>query len=150
MSTKSRPMHYIAQPDLKISPGKMQKNFIVNREKKSAAFDLNGKVVVENYTLEKDFSKKTNRSHLKTSPQSEKSTEKKAFKDMNIEERIRFLTERPFFIPPSPCEIETKTQSYFGFIESCERGVMQVRHLNRQEVFQVDRKDVTGILLLRM
>ena len=76
--------------------------------------------------------------------------EKKAFKDMNIEERIRFLTERPFFIPPSPCEIETKTQSYFGFIESCERGVMQVRHLNRQEVFQVDRKDVTGILLLRM
>ena len=39
MSTKSRPLHYIAQPDLKISPGKMQKNFIVNREKKSAAFE---------------------------------------------------------------------------------------------------------------
>lgn len=152
MYSRNGPLHYIAQPNLSVGSGKMQRNFISNKNKKSAAFDMNGEMIVENYLKEtnrKDFYEDKENFSQKKEPIT-KSKEKKAFKDMDIEERILFLLERPFYIPASPCEIQTKEKSYFGYIERYDQGEIIMRHLNGQEQLHIQRKDIVKLLLLRM
>ena len=145
------PLYYIAQPNLTIGSGRMQRNFISNKNRKSAAFDINGKMIIENYLKEakKDFYEEGAQKSQKKE-QIEKLKEKKAFKDMDIEERIIFLLERPFYIPASPCEIQTKEKSYFGYIERYEHGEITMKHLNGQEQLSIPRKDIIKLFLLRM
>ena len=152
MSETHGPSHYIAQPRFQVGTGKMQKNLIARRNKKSAAFDVNGQERVEHFSANHKTSQKANETQGGEDNQVEsvEVVEKKPFKEMNIDERIDFLLHRPFYIPASPCEIKTEQQSYFGYIEKYDGGEITLRHLNEKEILSIERREVTEVLLLRM
>ncbi|MGQ0441124.1 CotO family spore coat protein, partial [Bacillus sp. B-TM1] len=50
----------------------------------------------------------------------------KSFKDMNNEEKIHFLLNRPHYIPKVRCRIKTATVSYVGSIISYRNGIVAI------------------------
>lgn len=156
MGQKYGPVHYIEQPAFHVGTGKMQKNFVARKDKRSAAFDVNGQEVVEHFDSIVDPAKQADNNQLKGQNQvgqkKEKATpnEKKSFKEMSVEERIIFLLHRPFYIPASPCEIQAQGQSHFGFIEAYDGTEIVLAHLTQQEKIIILRCEITDILLLRM
>lgn len=157
MSRKHGPIHYITQPNFQVGTGKMQKNFIAKKNRKSAAFDVNGQEMVQyfdsTHAHNHDRQTKNNqeeRERLEDREEIQSSNHKKSFKEMNTEERIGFLLHRPLYISASPCEIKTTQQSYFGFIEKYDGTELVLRHLNKEELVSIARQEITEILLLRM
>ncbi|WP_218007854.1 CotO family spore coat protein, partial [Bacillus sp. AFS018417] len=72
----------------------------------------------------------------------------KSFKDMNNEEKIYFLLNRPHYIPSVKCMVKTEKASYVGVIASYENGVLQMVVSNRIGNFILNIEDVVSIRMM--
>ncbi|MEH7460685.1 CotO family spore coat protein, partial [Bacillus thuringiensis] len=72
----------------------------------------------------------------------------KAFGDMNIEEKIYFLLNRPHYIPGVKCIVKTEKASYVGVISSYENGVLQMVVPNQIGNFSLGIEEVMSIRIM--
>lgn len=70
-----------------------------------------------------------------------------SFREMNNEEKIDYLLNRPHYIPEVRCFIRTKQSSYIGYIKSYEDGMVKIKSPAKLTDIAVDIKD---ILLIQM
>ncbi len=69
----------------------------------------------------------------------------KSFKDMNNEEKIHFLLNRPHYIPKVRCRIKTATVSYIGSIISYRNGVVSIMPPNSMRDIRVSIEEIKSI-----
>ncbi len=69
----------------------------------------------------------------------------KSFKDMNNEERIHFLLNRPHYIPKVRCRIKTATVSYVGSIISYRNGIVAIMPPNSMRDIKLSIDDIQSI-----
>ncbi|MFD0772267.1 CotO family spore coat protein [Bacillus sp. CGMCC 1.60114] len=72
----------------------------------------------------------------------------KSFKDMNNEEKIYFLLNRPHYIPKVKCMVKTEKTSYVGVISSYENGMLQMVAPNQIGNFSLDMEEVVSIRIM--
>ena len=69
----------------------------------------------------------------------------KSFKDMNNDERIHFLLNRPHYIPKVRCRIKTATVSYIGSIMSYRNGIVSIMPQNSMRDIKLSIDDIQSI-----
>lgn len=69
----------------------------------------------------------------------------KSFKDMNNEEKIHFLLNRPHYIPKVRCRIKTATVSYVGSIISYRNGIVAIMPPNSMRDIKLSIDDIQSI-----
>ena len=69
----------------------------------------------------------------------------KSFKDMNNEEKIHFLLNRPHYIPKIRCRIRTTTVSYIGSIISYRNGIVSIMPPNSMRDIRLSIEDIKSI-----
>ncbi len=69
----------------------------------------------------------------------------KSFKDMNNEEKIHFLLNRPHYIPKVRCRIKTATVSYVGSIISYRNGIVAIMPPNSMRDIKLSIEDIQSI-----
>jgi predicted acetyltransferase len=69
----------------------------------------------------------------------------KSFKDMNNEEKIHFLLNRPHYIPKIRCRIKTATVSYVGSIISYRNGIVAIMPPNSMRDIKLSIDDIQSI-----
>ncbi|PEA56108.1 hypothetical protein CON64_05645 [Bacillus pseudomycoides] len=72
----------------------------------------------------------------------------KAFGDMNIEEKIYFLLNRPHYIPGVKCIVKTEKSSYVGVVSSYENGVLQMVVPNQIGNFSLGIEEIMSIRIM--
>lgn len=69
----------------------------------------------------------------------------KSFKDMNNEEKIHFLLNRPHYIPKVRCRIKTASVSYIGSIISYRNGIVAIMPPNSMRDIRLAIEDIKSI-----
>ncbi|MGD6890139.1 spore coat CotO family protein [Bacillus mobilis] len=69
----------------------------------------------------------------------------KSFKDMNNDEKIHFLLNRPHYIPKVRCRIKTATVSYIGSIISYRNGIVSIMPQNSMRDIKLSIDDIQSI-----
>lgn len=69
----------------------------------------------------------------------------KSFKDMNNDEKIHFLLNRPHYIPKVRCRIKTATVSYVGSIISYRNGIVSIMPQNSMRDIRLSIDDIQSI-----
>ena len=69
----------------------------------------------------------------------------KSFKDMNNEEKIHFLLNRPHYIPKVRCRIKTATISYVGSIISYRNGIVAIMPPNSMRDIRLSIEEIKSI-----
>ena len=69
----------------------------------------------------------------------------KSFKDMNNEEKIHFLLNRPHYIPKVRCRIKTTTVSYIGSIISYRNGIVAIMPPNSMRDIRLSIEEIKSI-----
>ncbi|MFV1010216.1 spore coat CotO family protein [Bacillus cereus] len=69
----------------------------------------------------------------------------KSFKDMNNDEKIHFLLNRPHYIPKVRCRIKTATVSYVGSIISYRHGIVSIMPQNSMRDIRLSIDDIQSI-----
>jgi hypothetical protein len=71
-----------------------------------------------------------------------------SFREMNNEEKIDYLLNRPHYIPEIRCYIRTKQSSYIGYIKSYEGGIIKIKAPAKLKDVMVDIKDILSIQMI--
>jgi len=77
--------------------------------------------------LESDSIEQQDEASISKDQEESNSIVRKAFRDLNTEEKLLYLLNRPHYIPKILCEVKTKTESHTGFIVSLENDVVMLR-----------------------
>ncbi|MBA2874951.1 CotO family spore coat protein [Thermaerobacillus caldiproteolyticus] len=118
---RNEPLLYIVQPKLEPTVSYMQKSF--KEEKKSSE------------KVEKDD--RIHETDLKDVEQFfQENVKTKLFQDMDLEEKLQFLTTLPNQLSSIKCQLATKKRNYKGFI--CE-------YKNEHVIFQTEKHDKVNI-----
>ncbi|CAG9614741.1 hypothetical protein BACCIP111899_03974 [Bacillus rhizoplanae] len=72
----------------------------------------------------------------------------KSFKNMNNEEKIYYLLNRPHYIPKVKCMVKTDKASYVGVISSYENRMLQIMAPNQMGNFSLDIEKVVSIRIM--
>ncbi|KGX87808.1 CotO family spore coat protein [Pontibacillus litoralis] len=56
---------------------------------------------------------------------------RKSFKDMNVEDKVNYFLDLPPQVPRMKCEVVTEEDTYRGWIENCQDGVVQMKLVKR-------------------
>ncbi|GGA74153.1 CotO family spore coat protein [Ornithinibacillus halotolerans] len=72
--------------------------------------------------------------------------EKKKFKDMTKDEKIKYFLNTPDYLPRMRCEVLTEGKKYRGVIQSYEEQVVRMR-VGRRSVY-INDEEIMDILLL--
>lgn len=138
-STVGKPLLYIAQVSLELAAPKIKRIILTNfeNEDRKEESNRNENVVssaVEEVIEQEQEQQEEQQVEGKIEEEEEEQVQEqqvqeqqepvrtvpynKSFKDMNNEERIHFLLNRPHYIPKVRCRIKTATVSYVGSIIS--------------------------------
>lgn len=71
----------------------------------------------------------------------------KSFREMTIEERLRYLSSFPISQPPYPCEFITEGAQYQGFVMKYENEQVSIK--TPEEIIDIDSKEVKAIRIIR-
>ncbi|HDR7775800.1 TPA: hypothetical protein QCY06_001479 [Bacillus tropicus] len=158
-STVGKPLLYIAQVSLELAAPKIKRIILTNFENEER--NRNENVVssaVEEVIEQQEEEQQEEQVEEKIEEKIEEEEQvqeqqepvrtvpyNKSFKDMNNEEKIHFLLNRPHYIPKVRCRIKTATVSYVGSIISYRNGIVAIMPPNSMRDIKLSIEDIQSI-----
>ncbi|SMD91676.1 hypothetical protein BACERE00193_02232 [Bacillus paranthracis] len=163
-STVGKPLLYIAQVSLELAAPKIKRIILTNFENEDRKEERNRKETVVSSAVEEVIEQQEEQEEQEHQEQQveEKIEEEeeleqkqkepvrtvpynKSFKDMNNEEKIHFLLNRPHYIPKVRCRIKTATVSYVGSIISYRNGIVAIMPPNSMRDIRLSIEEIKSI-----
>ncbi|MGG5736791.1 MULTISPECIES: spore coat CotO family protein [Bacillus cereus group] len=155
-STVGKPLLYIAQVNLELATPKIKRIILTNfeneeqKEKSNRNENIVSSAVEEVIEQEQQVEEKIEEAQEEQQEQEEKEPVRtvpynKSFKDMNNDEKIHFLLNRPHYIPKVRCRIKTATVSYVGSIISYRNGIVFIMPQNSMRDIRLSIDDIQSI-----
>ncbi|MGE6537344.1 spore coat CotO family protein [Bacillus luti] len=152
-STVGKPLLYITQVNLELAAPKIKRIILTNFENEDRKEQSNRNENIVSSAVEEVLEQKQ-----QEEPQVEEKIEEeeqeeqvrtvpynKSFKDMNNEEKIHFLLNRPHYIPKVRCRIKTATVSYIGSIISYRNGIVSIMPPNSMRDIKLSIEDIKSV-----
>lgn len=157
-STVGKPLLYIAQVNLELAAPKIKRVILTNFENEDRKEESNrnenvvSSAVEEVIEQEKEQEEQQVEEKIEEEEQVQEQKEpvrtvpyNKSFKDMNNDEKIHFLLNRPHYIPKVRCRIKTATVSYVGSIISYRNGIVSIMPQNSMRDIRLSIDDIQSI-----
>ncbi|AQQ61967.1 hypothetical protein ABH62_09445 [Bacillus cereus] len=163
-STVGKPLLYITQVSLELAAPKIKRIILTNFENEDQKEQSNKQenivssaveeVIEQEQQEEQQVEEKVEKIEEKEehAEQEEEELEpvrtvpyNKSFKDMNNDEKIHFLLNRPHYIPKVRCRIKTATVSYVGSIISYRNGIVSIMPQNSMRDIRLSIDDIQSI-----
>ncbi|MCU5471190.1 MULTISPECIES: spore coat CotO family protein [Bacillus cereus group] len=159
-STVGKPLLYIAQVSLELAAPKIKRIILTNFENEDRKEERNRKETVVSSAVEEVIEQQEEQEHQEEQVEEKIEEEEqvqeqhepvrtvpynKSFKDMNNEEKIHFLLNRPHYIPKVRCRIKTATVSYVGSIISYRNGIVAIMPPNSMRDIKLSIEDIQSI-----
>ncbi|MED1507640.1 MULTISPECIES: CotO family spore coat protein [Bacillus] len=158
-STVGKPLLYITQVNLELAAPKIKRIILTNFENEDQKEESNRnenvvssavEEVIEQQQEEQQVEEKIEEAEQVQEQQEQQEPVRtvpynKSFKDMNNEEKIYFLLNRPHYIPKVRCRIKTVTVSYVGSIISYRKGVVSIMPPNSMRDIRLSIEDIKSI-----
>ncbi len=161
-STVGKPLLYIAQVSLELAAPKIKRIILTNFENEDQKEESNRNENVVSSAVEEVIEQEEQQQEQEQEEQVEEKIEEeeqiqeqkepvrtvpynKSFKDMNNEEKIHFLLNRPHYIPKVRCRIKTATVSYVGSIISYRNGIVAIMPPNSMRDIKLSIDDIQSI-----
>ncbi|HHY1425682.1 hypothetical protein CQZ91_11985 [Bacillus cereus] len=161
-STVGKPLLYIAQVSLELAAPKIKRIILTNFENEDRKEESNRNENVVSSAVEEVIEQEEQQQEQEQEKQVEEKTEEeeqvqeqhepvrtvpynKSFKDMNNEEKIHFLLNRPHYIPKVRCRIKTATISYVGSIISYRNGIVAIMPPNSMRDIRLSIEEIKSI-----
>ncbi len=162
-STVGKPLLYIAQVSLELAAPKIKRIILTNFENEDRKEERNrnenvvsGAVeeVIEQQEAQEEQEQQVEQVEEKIEEEEQVQEQQepvrtvpynKSFKDMNNEEKIHFLLNRPHYIPKVRCRIKTATLSYVGSIISYRNGIVAIMPPNSMRDIKLSIEDIQSI-----
>ncbi|MFU2030930.1 spore coat CotO family protein [Bacillus wiedmannii] len=166
-STVGKPLLYITQVSLELTAPKIKRIILTNFENEdqkeksnrnenivsSAVEEVIEQEQQEEQQVEEKIEEEEKEEHAEQEEQEEQEQQgpvrtvpyNKSFKDMNNEEKIHFLLNRPHYIPKVRCRIKTATVSYVGSIISYRNGIVSIMPQNSMRDIRLSIDDIQSI-----
>ncbi|WP_412839353.1 spore coat CotO family protein [Bacillus paranthracis] len=161
-STVGKPLLYIAQVSLELAAPKIKRIILTNFENEDQKEESNRNENVVSSAVEEVIEEQQEQQEQKEQQVEEKIEEEeeleqkqkepvrtvpynKSFKDMNNEEKIHFLLNRPHYIPKVRCRIKTATVSYVGSIISYRNGIVAIMPPNSMRDIRLSIEEIKSI-----
>ncbi|MDA1906099.1 MULTISPECIES: spore coat CotO family protein [Bacillus] len=158
-STVGKPLLYIAQVSLELAAPKIKRIILTNFENEDRREESNRNENVVSSAVEEVIEQEQEQQEeqqVEGKIEEEERVQEqqepvrtvpynKSFKDMNNEERIHFLLNRPHYIPKVRCRIKTATVSYVGSIISYRNGIVAIMPPNSMRDIKLSIDDIQSI-----
>ncbi|HDR7735136.1 hypothetical protein CN553_05525 [Bacillus cereus] len=163
-STVGKPLLYIAQVSLELAAPKIKRIILTNFENEDQKEQSNRQenivssaveeVIEQEQQEEQQVEEKIEEEEKEEQTEQEKPEQQepvrtvpynKSFKDMNNDEKIHFLLNRPHYIPKVRCRIKTATVSYVGSIISYRNGIVSIMPQNSMRDIRLSIDDIQSI-----
>lgn len=165
-STVGKPLLYIAQVSLELAAPKIKRIILTNFENEDQKEQSNRQenivsgaveeVIEQEQQEEQQVEEKIEEEKEEHAEQEEQEQQEqqepvrtvpynKSFKDMNNDEKIHFLLNRPHYIPKVRCRIKTTTASYVGSIISYRNGIVSIMPQNSMRDIRLSIDDIQSI-----
>ena len=160
-STVGKPLLYIAQVSLELAAPKIKRIILTNFENEDRKEESNrnenvvssaGEEVIEQEEQQEEQEEEQVEEKTEEEEQVQEQHEpvrtvpyNKSFKDMNNEEKIHFLLNRPHYIPKVRCRIKTATISYVGSIISYRNGIVAIMPPNSMRDIRLSIEEIKSI-----
>ncbi|MCR6788687.1 MULTISPECIES: spore coat CotO family protein [Bacillus cereus group] len=163
-STVGKPLLYITQVSLELAAPKIKRIILTNFENEDQKEKSNRQenivrsaveeVIEQEQQEEQQVEEKIEEEKEEHIEQEEQEPEpepvrtvpyNKSFKDMNNDEKIHFLLNRPHYIPKVRCRIKTATVSYVGSIISYRHGIVSIMPQNSMRDIRLSIDDIQSI-----
>ncbi|EMY4795094.1 TPA: spore coat CotO family protein [Bacillus pacificus] len=152
-STVGKPLLYIAQVSLELAAPKIKRIILTNFEDEDQKEESNRNENVVSSAVEEVIEEQEEQQveeKIEEEEQEQKEPVRtvpynKSFKDMNNEEKIHFLLNRPHYIPKVRCRIKTATVSYVGSIISYRNGIVAIMPPNSMRDIKLSIDDIQSI-----
>ncbi|MCA1000957.1 spore coat CotO family protein [Bacillus cereus] len=160
-STVGKPLLYIAQVSLELAAPKIKRIILTNFENEdqkeqsnrqenivsSAVEEVLEQEQQEEQQVEEKIEEEEKEEHAEQEePEPVRTVPyNKSFKDMNNDEKIHFLLNRPHYIPKVRCRIKTATVSYIGSIISYRNGIVSIMPQNSMRDIRLSIDDIQSI-----
>ncbi|EPF10466.1 hypothetical protein ICA_03662 [Bacillus cereus BAG1O-3] len=165
-STVGKPLLYIAQVSLELAAPKIKRIILTNFENEDQKEQSNRhenivsgaveEVTEQEQQEEQQGEEKIEEEKEEHAEQEEQEQQEqqepvrtvpynKSFKDMNNDEKIHFLLNRPHYIPKVRCRIKTATVSYVGSIISYRNGIVSIMPQNSMRDIRLSIDDIQSI-----
>ncbi|MGH0566187.1 spore coat CotO family protein [Bacillus cereus] len=157
-STVGKPLLYIAQVSLELAAPKIKRIILTNFENEDRKEERNRNENVVSSAVEEVIEQQEEQQEEQVEEKIEEEEQvqeqqepvrtvpyNKSFKDMNNEEKIHFLLNRPHYIPKVRCRIKTATVSYVGSIISYRNGIVAIMPPNSMRDIKLPIEDIQSI-----
>ncbi|PEP17388.1 spore coat CotO family protein [Bacillus wiedmannii] len=160
-STVGKPLLYIAQVNLELAAPKIKRIILTNFENEDRKEESNRNENIVSSAVEEVIEQQEEQQVEEKIEEEEQVQEQqeqkeqhepvrtvpynKSFKDMNNEEKIHFLLNRPHYIPKIRCRIKTATVSYVGSIISYRNGIVAIIPPNSMRDIKLSIDDIQSI-----
>ncbi|HEB2433271.1 spore coat CotO family protein [Bacillus cereus] len=163
-STVGKPLLYIAQVSLELAAPKIKRIILTNFENEDQKEQSNRQenivssaveeVIEQEQQEEQQVEEKIEEEEKEEQTEQEQPEQQepvrtvpynKSFKDMNNDEKIHFLLNRPHYIPKVRCRIKTATVSYIGSIMSYRNGIVSIMPQNSMRDIRLSIDDIQSI-----
>ncbi|OUA07873.1 spore coat CotO family protein [Bacillus thuringiensis] len=158
-STVGKPLLYIAQVNLELAAPKIKRIILTNFENEDRKEESNRNENVVSSAVEEVIEQEQEQQEeqqveekIEEEEQVQEQPEpvrtvpyNKSFKDMNNDEKIHFLLNRPHYIPKVRCRIKTATVSYVGSIISYRNGIVSIMPQNSMRDIRLSIDDIQSI-----
>ncbi|HDR7239556.1 MULTISPECIES: spore coat CotO family protein [Bacillus] len=158
-STVGKPLLYIAQVSLELAAPKIKRIILTNFENEDRREESNRNENAVSSAVEEVIEQQEQQveeiEEIEEEEQVQEQQEQqepvrtvpynKSFKDMNNEEKIHFLLNRPHYIPKVRCRIKTATVSYIGSIISYRNGIVAIMPPNSMRDIRLAIEDIKSI-----
>ncbi|PEJ53466.1 hypothetical protein CN676_09150 [Bacillus wiedmannii] len=150
-STVGKPLLYIAQVNLELAAPKIKRIILTNFENENRKEESNRNENIVSSAVEEVIEQQVEEK-IEEEEQVQEQQEpvrtvpyNKSFKDMNNEEKLHFLLNRPHYIPKIRCRIKTATVSYVGSIISYRNGIVAIMPPNSMRDIKLSIDDIQSI-----
>ncbi|MBK5473166.1 MULTISPECIES: CotO family spore coat protein [Bacillus] len=155
-STVGKPLLYIAQVNLELAAPKIKRIILTNFEDEDQKEQSNRNESIVSSAVEEVVEQEKQEPREEPKVEVEEKVEEeeeqvrtvpynKSFKDMNNEEKIHFLLNRPHYIPKIRCRIRTTTVLYIGSIISYRNGIVSIMPPNSMRDIRLSIEDIKSI-----
>ncbi|MGY3268241.1 hypothetical protein ACVWY7_001158 [Bacillus sp. TE9106W] len=157
-STVGKPLLYITQVSLELAAPKIKRIILTNFENEDRKEERNRNENVVSSAVEEVIEQQEEQQEEQVEEKTEEEEQvqeqqesvrtvpyNKSFKDMNNEEKIHFLLNRPHYIPKVRCRIKTATISYVGSIISYRNGIVAIMPPNSMRDIRLSIEEIKSI-----
>ncbi|KMP53618.1 hypothetical protein TU59_06275 [Bacillus cereus] len=154
-STVGKPLLYITQVSLELAAPKIKRIILTNFENEDQKEKSNRQENIVSSAVEEVIEQEEQQVEEKIEEKEEQEEQEpepvrtvpynKSFKDMNNDEKIHFLLNRPHYIPKVRCRIKTATVSYVGSIISYRNGIVSIMPQNSMRDIRLSIDDIQSI-----